>query len=278
MRYVTTGPKQIDQATFYLLTLVPFPAGAFSSLFSWIHAQCSSNMWCSHNWHIFCIHSFFLPLIIRGLLVHFPPPGEHIRDFQEYGFLIGTFPTAPGVFVFAKLYNIDVDMVSRQPGEELTAMWWNGRIWRIHVVRRRRGETLEFGLDEMGCRDDRSERQRTLGRADMYIVYDIPAPLSLLWATPLTAAPAVCPLSDGMDDTLTHLCVCRAVWSVERGQKILSVSLCHVTAICEGVLYWQAMDSHRETSGHGQYYLQKTPDRYYVSTIILQQMFLLIVK
>ena len=44
--------------------------------------------------------------------MHFPPPGEHIRDFQEYGFLIGTFPTAPGVFVFAKLYNIDVDMVS----------------------------------------------------------------------------------------------------------------------------------------------------------------------
>ncbi|XP_043238091.1 integral membrane protein GPR155-like isoform X2 [Amphibalanus amphitrite] len=58
------------------------------------------------------VKCFFLPLIVRGLLVHFPPPGENIRDFQDYGFLIGTFPTAPGVFVFAKLYNIDVDMLS----------------------------------------------------------------------------------------------------------------------------------------------------------------------
>ncbi|XP_037089021.1 integral membrane protein GPR155-like [Pollicipes pollicipes] len=58
------------------------------------------------------IKCFLLPLIIRGLLVHFPPAGEHIRDFQEFGFLLGTFPTAPGVFVFATLYNIDVDMLS----------------------------------------------------------------------------------------------------------------------------------------------------------------------
>lgn len=33
-------------------------------------------------------------------------------DLSTYGFFYGTFPTAPGVFVFATQYLIDVDLVS----------------------------------------------------------------------------------------------------------------------------------------------------------------------
>jgi len=33
-------------------------------------------------------------------------------DLSTYGFFYGTFPTAPGVFVFATQYVIDVDLVS----------------------------------------------------------------------------------------------------------------------------------------------------------------------
>lgn len=33
-------------------------------------------------------------------------------DLSTFGFLYGTFPAAPGVFVFATQYNIDIDLVS----------------------------------------------------------------------------------------------------------------------------------------------------------------------
>lgn len=33
-------------------------------------------------------------------------------DFSTYGFLYGTFPSAPGVFVFATQYNVDIDLVN----------------------------------------------------------------------------------------------------------------------------------------------------------------------
>jgi hypothetical protein len=34
-------------------------------------------------------------------------------DLSTFGFLYGTFPAAPGVFVIAGQYNIDVDLVRR---------------------------------------------------------------------------------------------------------------------------------------------------------------------
>jgi hypothetical protein len=33
-------------------------------------------------------------------------------DLSTYGFLYGVFPAAPGVFVFATQYSLDVDLVS----------------------------------------------------------------------------------------------------------------------------------------------------------------------
>lgn len=33
-------------------------------------------------------------------------------DLSTFGFLYGTFPAAPGVFVIATQYNVDIDLVS----------------------------------------------------------------------------------------------------------------------------------------------------------------------
>lgn len=32
-------------------------------------------------------------------------------DLSNFGFLYGTFPTAPGVFVYATQFNVDADVV-----------------------------------------------------------------------------------------------------------------------------------------------------------------------
>ncbi|XP_053656255.1 lysosomal cholesterol signaling protein isoform X2 [Cherax quadricarinatus] len=58
--------------------------------------------------------TLFLPLTTR-LIVGLLHPGNDANetaDFSNYGFLYGTFPTAPGVFVFASQYNIAVDLVA----------------------------------------------------------------------------------------------------------------------------------------------------------------------
>jgi hypothetical protein len=55
-----------------------------------------------------------LPLVIRQT-VNITNSGYNFTettDLSTFGFLYGTFPAAPGVFVVASRYNTDVDLVS----------------------------------------------------------------------------------------------------------------------------------------------------------------------
>lgn len=55
-----------------------------------------------------------LPLVIRETVsvLHTGFNQTETLDLSTYGFLYGTFPSAPGVYVFASQYNIEVDLVS----------------------------------------------------------------------------------------------------------------------------------------------------------------------
>jgi hypothetical protein len=60
------------------------------------------------------IHRLVLPLVIRQT-VNITNSGFNFTettDLSTFGFLYGTFPSAPGVFVVASRYNTDVDLVS----------------------------------------------------------------------------------------------------------------------------------------------------------------------
>ena len=62
----------------------------------------------------YCDHfRLVLPLVTREVvsLLHPGDTANETADYSNYGFLYGTFPTAPGVFVFASHYNIAVDLV-----------------------------------------------------------------------------------------------------------------------------------------------------------------------
>lgn len=55
-----------------------------------------------------------LPLVTREVvsLLHAGYNETETSDLSTYGFLYGTFPSAPTVFVFATQYSLDVDLVS----------------------------------------------------------------------------------------------------------------------------------------------------------------------
>lgn len=56
-----------------------------------------------------------LPLVIRQT-VNITNAGSNFTettDLSTFGFLYGTFPAAPGVFVVASRYNTDVDLVNK---------------------------------------------------------------------------------------------------------------------------------------------------------------------
>ena len=56
-----------------------------------------------------------LPLVTRevvGLMKPGISPND-TSDLSNYGFLYGTFPTAPSVFVFATKYEVATDMVKK---------------------------------------------------------------------------------------------------------------------------------------------------------------------
>lgn len=55
-----------------------------------------------------------MPLITREVVnaLHSGSNSSETLDLSTYGFFYGTFPTAPGVFVFATQYTIDIDLVS----------------------------------------------------------------------------------------------------------------------------------------------------------------------
>ncbi|KAK7068809.1 hypothetical protein SK128_020429, partial [Halocaridina rubra] len=58
--------------------------------------------------------TLILPLVTREVvsLLHPGASANETADYSNYGFLYGTFPTAPGVFVFASHYNIAVDLIA----------------------------------------------------------------------------------------------------------------------------------------------------------------------
>ncbi|KAL1501570.1 hypothetical protein ABEB36_006870 [Hypothenemus hampei] len=55
-----------------------------------------------------------LPVITREVvnLLHAGSNSSETLDLSTYGFFYGTFPTAPGVFVFATQYLIDIDLIA----------------------------------------------------------------------------------------------------------------------------------------------------------------------
>lgn len=61
------------------------------------------------------IFRLVLPLITREVISQFQPGYNESEtvDLSTYGFLYGTFPSAPGVFVFATQYNSNVDLVRK---------------------------------------------------------------------------------------------------------------------------------------------------------------------
>lgn len=56
-----------------------------------------------------------LPLVTREVVSLVLQVSGHnmseVQDLSTYGFLYGTFPSAPGVFVYATSYGLDVDLV-----------------------------------------------------------------------------------------------------------------------------------------------------------------------
>ncbi|KAK5638085.1 hypothetical protein RI129_012380 [Pyrocoelia pectoralis] len=55
-----------------------------------------------------------LPLVIREVvsLLHVGTNTSETVDWSTYGFLYGTIPSAPTVFVFASQYNVDIDLIA----------------------------------------------------------------------------------------------------------------------------------------------------------------------
>ncbi|XP_069678473.1 lysosomal cholesterol signaling protein isoform X1 [Periplaneta americana] len=55
-----------------------------------------------------------LPLVIREVVSLFHPGinASDTMDLSTYGFLYGVFPSAPGVFVFATQYSLDIDLIA----------------------------------------------------------------------------------------------------------------------------------------------------------------------
>lgn len=61
-----------------------------------------------------CVISLVLPIVTREMVTtfHAGSDANETVDLSNFGFLYGTFPTAPGVFVYATHFNVEVDLVS----------------------------------------------------------------------------------------------------------------------------------------------------------------------
>lgn len=55
-----------------------------------------------------------LPIVTREFVAIINPGADanETVDLSNFGFLYGTFPTAPGVFVYATQFGVDVDLVA----------------------------------------------------------------------------------------------------------------------------------------------------------------------
>ena len=74
------------------------------------------------------LYSLVLPLVTRelvSLLQSGVSSSNETSDLSDFGFLYGTFPTAPGVFVYSTQFNVDPDLV--------IAVGVGGRIHRLSV-------------------------------------------------------------------------------------------------------------------------------------------------
>ncbi|GAB6023980.1 hypothetical protein CHUAL_008706 [Chamberlinius hualienensis] len=60
------------------------------------------------------VKTIVVPLVTREMvnLLKAGSNATETLDLSTYGFLYGTFPTAPGVFVYAGQYNLDVDLIA----------------------------------------------------------------------------------------------------------------------------------------------------------------------
>lgn len=73
----------------------------------------SQKRFCAIFNNDFCVYRLVLPLVIRQT-VNITNSGYNFTettDLSTFGFLYGTFPAAPGVFVVATRYNTDIDLV-----------------------------------------------------------------------------------------------------------------------------------------------------------------------
>ncbi|XP_018027318.1 integral membrane protein GPR155 [Hyalella azteca] len=64
---------------------------------------------------LIAVKTLMLPLVCREFVSLLKPGGDNLnvtKDYGNYGFLYGTFPTAPSVFVFASHYNIQPDLMA----------------------------------------------------------------------------------------------------------------------------------------------------------------------
>ncbi|XP_043268261.1 integral membrane protein GPR155 [Venturia canescens] len=63
---------------------------------------------------LICIKLLVLPLVIREsvILLDAGVNETDTRDLSTYGFLYGTIPTAPALFIFTMRYNLDIDLIA----------------------------------------------------------------------------------------------------------------------------------------------------------------------
>lgn len=62
------------------------------------------------------LYSLVLPIVTREFITSMNAGADanETVDLANFGFLYGTFPTAPGVFVYATHFNVEVDLVMLQ--------------------------------------------------------------------------------------------------------------------------------------------------------------------
>ena len=60
--------------------------------------------------------SIVMPILTREVTLHLDPglTTNASLDLSNLGFLLGTFPSAPGILFYAMQYNVAVDMVTLQ--------------------------------------------------------------------------------------------------------------------------------------------------------------------
>lgn len=63
---------------------------------------------------LICIKLLVLPLVIREsvILLEAGANETDTNDLSTYGFLYGTIPTAPALFIFTLRYNLDIDLIA----------------------------------------------------------------------------------------------------------------------------------------------------------------------